>query len=302
MRFVHRYAEFVAIIMLTAVLPSTQSLYAQVPKTIMARSLTHDGDIDSLSRRPESAQWDNHLLVGFEKNHSNGPILYTIDENGTRNEMLFTFDDAARIDIYGIAMSAAGEVAVTGGALTGDSRGTTFIARIAADRKSQVVTRIWPYCALRITFAPDGTLWTIGHLKDNENTRVLARHVLRQFDPSGKMLKSVNVPALGWQTAELTSLHASRDRIGWFNLEGEYIEFGFDGSEIVRVPTPPGSSRNDITGVALSQDNDVVVSRFGAGRAEFDYLDRRQVVGGRSPCRRITGPRGRVLLDLTARC
>jgi hypothetical protein len=62
--------------------------------------------------------------------------------------------------------------------------------------------------------------------------------------------------------------------VGWFTRGGEYIEFSLDGSEVARYDWPEGAEKRDISGVAMSQNNDVIAGPFGKGRAEFDVLDR----------------------------
>jgi len=221
----------------------------------------------------KSPKWHGAQLVGYDKNHTSGPIIYTIDRDGRRVETLFTLQDGALINIYDVAPSKDGEIAIVASALTADKRGSTFLARIAADRTSQVITRTWPYVPLVVSFAADGSVWTIGHLKD-ENAAEVATNVLRRFDSTGKMLGTNTLHVKGWQTAETSFMSASKDRVGWFTRAGEYLEFSLDGLEIGRYDGPQEAEERDITGVALNDDNDVVAGRFGKDKAEFVVLDR----------------------------
>ena len=66
---------------------------------------------------------------------------------------------------------------------------------------------------------------------------------------------------------------ASPDRVGWFN-DGSYVEFSLDGKEIGRYDGPEGDTLHDLSGVALNDQNDVVLGRFSRKKAEFDLLDR----------------------------
>jgi hypothetical protein len=238
------------------------------------QAFRHDRDVETAFLWEAVPRWDGERLLGYFSNHTNGPVIYTIDRDGRRDEMLFTFQDAGRIDLSGIAGSREGEIAVIGSAFTADSRGTSFLARISPDRKRQIVTRVWPYCPSVVTLASDGTLWTIGHLKDNENTRVLAWNVLRRFDRSGKLIGSTTLSVKRREPVETSHLRASLDRVGWFTLDNEYLEFSLDGSEIGRYDGPDGASQRDITGIALDDQNDVVVGWFGKGKTQFVVLDR----------------------------
>ena len=49
--------------------------------------------------------------------------------------------------------------------------------------------------------------------------------------------------------------------MGWFTRGYQYLEFSLDGMEIGRYEGPVGGNINDISGVAMSEAGDVVVSR-----------------------------------------
>jgi hypothetical protein len=119
------------------------------------------------------------------------------------------------------------------------------------------------------------TIWTIGFLKDEENTRTMAYHVLRRFDSTGKMLTSQNVMNItGMQTDDLSYLRMSQDRVGWFTPFGHvYVEFSLDGTEIARYEGPDVEWRK-INGLALSEDNEVVAGTSTKDNAQLVVLDR----------------------------
>jgi hypothetical protein len=71
-------------------------------------------------------------------------VLYTIGLDGWRNETPFTLPDGARINVFDVAASEKGQIAIVASALTADTRATALLARISSDRKSQIVARIWP--------------------------------------------------------------------------------------------------------------------------------------------------------------
>ena len=64
------------------------------------------------------------------------------------------------------------------------------------------------------------------------------------------------------------------DRLGWLTEDGEYIEFSLDGAEMGRWDLPGQPGFLETTGFALSDQNDVIVGRFGKGHAELLELDR----------------------------
>ncbi len=62
---------------------------------------------------------------------------------------------------------------------------------------------------------------------------------------------------------------ASRDRVGWFTCEGEYIEFSLDGKELGRYDGP-----KRVSGFALSDDNEAVAGQFDKKITRFIVLNR----------------------------
>jgi hypothetical protein len=259
--------------LIVLVLQAASCLQGQGAEVRVRRTFGHDRDLETSFVWQNFPRWDGEKLVGYLGNLSSGPILYNIDRDGRRDETLFTLKDGAQINIFDIAGFSDDQIAIVGSALTADRKGTTFLARIAADRKQQILTRTWPYCPHLVTFAADGTIWTIGNLKDDEATRDIAMYVLRRFDASGRMLGSSTIQLGEGRPAEAALLRASQDRVGWFTGK-EYIEFSLNGSEMSRYNAAEAANPRDITGVALSQENDVVAGRFGKEKAEFLVLDR----------------------------
>ena len=247
---------------------------AQAPRQPIKPAFMHERDVDAGFLWPKEPRWEHGLLAGYYNNHSNGPVLYTIGADGYRNETLFTLPDGAIINVFDVALSSKGEMAMVGDALTADTRAATFLVRIQADRNGQTITRTWPYCPHVVVFAPDGTLWTIGLLKNEDATVDIASHVLRRFDASGKLLSSMNIMARRGSADETSFLRSSPDRVGWLTVYGEYFEFSLDGKQIGRYEAPEGATGINLTGFALSDEDVAVVGRAMNGNADFLVLDR----------------------------
>lgn len=218
---------------------------------------------------------ENGRTVGFETNDTAAPVLFAAGGDGRTHKISFALPETRLINLVDISASPEGHIAVVGGAYSNDGKGMTFLARIEAGGERQVVTNTWPYCPVTVSFAPDGTLWTIGHLKDEANTKVTAYHVLRRFDLSGRMVGST-VVAGKVQILDATSfLRMSRDRVGWFTRENEYIEFRLDGSESARYAGPVAAIDDArVDGLAISDHNDVFVSLWKKNQREYLFLDR----------------------------
>ncbi len=246
---------------------ATPSLCAQ-----HARKLVLEGKLQTSTIWTVLPRWNGGLLVGVEERNSSAPIVYTIDRDGRRDELLLTIPNAALITIFDLNVTPDGQIALVGQAYSDDPRSATFVARISADRKVQTVTRAWPFAPQVVTIAADNTLWALGPLMDEDNTRVVADTVLRRFDVSGALLTSKELPVAlaGHHSADMSFLASSKDRVGWYRHDGDYLEFALDGTATTRVQGPA-----DVSGFALSEDNEAVAGNFSRKNAEFVVLDRR---------------------------
>jgi hypothetical protein len=245
------------------------SSLGQTPKAKPApiKSLAFHDILQTTRHWQEFPRWDGDRLVGFENNFSAGPILFAVDAEGRHEDMVFSIEGAASLILYQIARSPEGEIAVVGDAIASDQRLATFVARVSLKDRTQTLTRTWPYCPKAVTFAPDGTIWTMGLLKRDDNSRSdVAYHVLRHFDKSGASLYSRVIDIPQGVGDNVSYLGAARDRLGWLTASGEYIEFALDGADLGRYPGPDGvdysleSSKWSNRSMAISADGQVVVA------------------------------------------
>src|SRR5579859_2658265 len=85
-------------------------LHGQVAPEQPKRTFTHERDVQTYSVFQEEPRWDGGFLVGVTGNHSNGPVIYTIDREGRKEETLFALKDAALIHVIDVAASSRGEI------------------------------------------------------------------------------------------------------------------------------------------------------------------------------------------------
>ncbi|MDX2152650.1 MAG: hypothetical protein SFV54_18055 [Bryobacteraceae bacterium] len=272
-----------AIVVHVAATALTPCLWAQQALTQQAKyKLVLDRELDTGLAWQRSPVWRNGMLVGILGTDVQAPTIYTIDRDGRREEFLFTLEEAVRITIAQVSVSRSGELAAVGFATTNDLRGATFVARISPDRKSQIVTRTWPYIPGTVEFASDGTIWTIGHVTNNDRTRDLEFDVLRRFDSTGRLLSTKTVHLRRRRPGTTSSFfQAVRDRVAWFTLSGEYIEFDLGGAEIYRLDGPPGTVDQHYedsfkhVSMAVTEAGNVIVAKGGSeSEPRFYQLDR----------------------------
>jgi hypothetical protein len=209
-------------------------------------------------------QYSGGMVVSCDPCRAKEPILFTVDRQNRRDELVFELKGSGYISVNGIAAGPDGALAVAGYGISDDSRIAPFIALISPDRKSQVVNRTWPFLPYAVTVAPDGTVWAVGPIEAADANVYLNDNVLRHYDPSGRLLATATVKARRGKDDSIVSvvsnLMASSDRVGWMTLACEYIEFSFDAKELGRYDCPPGRMNSqDWAGVALNAGNDVVL-------------------------------------------
>lgn len=83
-----------------------------------------------------------------------------------------------------------------GYALSNNPQIVDFILWISPDWKRQIVTRVSPFHPYAVTVAPDGTIWAVGPVKQENSTEDLYPNVLRHYESSGRLLKTVVVSGL----------------------------------------------------------------------------------------------------------
>ncbi len=109
-------------------------------------------------------------------------------------------------------------------------------------------------------------IWAIGSAKDKE-TDQRRNNVLTRFSPTGKVLTSrmLKFPSNPYgvdDVANPSQMRASADRVAWLTSRNDYIEFGTDGSEMLRVAGPGGLEFDGRWGEAfdISAANTVLIS------------------------------------------
>jgi hypothetical protein len=286
-----------------------------LPRPVFSQTthaFVHERDVDG--RFPlgvDAPRWNGRTLIGYELDGTAAPLIYSVDRDGNREEFLLQLPGIHRMSIRGIAGGDDGAIAVSGGGYSSDAQLATWFVWVSPDRKTQIVTRIWPYVAEKIALAADGTIWTAGFLKDDENTKALISNQFRHFDMSGKQLAAFVVKTRpGYLHSDGTSyswLGASSDRIAWLSNSNEYIEIALDGTEIQRFDGPDdltGAPYN-LRGAGLSADNEIALGVGKKTGLKIFILDRKSrtwnaLLPEEKASHRVAGFDGTTLITLPA--
>jgi hypothetical protein len=115
-------------------------------------------------------RWTGSYLAGCDFCVGGAPIVWAVDRKGVRKSVAFSVPGAGYIGVHDVAAGDDGSLSAVGIAISGESRMSSFIARISANMESQTLIQSWPYTPEVITVAPDGSVWTVGEiLTDSRN-------------------------------------------------------------------------------------------------------------------------------------
>jgi hypothetical protein len=228
-------------------------------------------------------RWSEGALVNFVSNETAAPTLLSFDDQGKQlGAIVFTIPGAKMIDLDDIARSPDGSLAVCGKAFDQSGRGSGFIAITSPTGDLATTVRLYPYYPTGITFASDGTIWTIGlEAVDGKETGPgvnPANGVIRHFDRTGKLLGSVvprsslSSPVIGLNGY----LRSANGRIGWYTGPpagpgSQYYEIFPDGT-FRKYPAVALGEWEVVTGLALTDNGRTYVTTSDAKNHSWRLL------------------------------
>jgi hypothetical protein len=270
-----------------------------VPVSVFGQStkLVPSGPATSISGQmgERVAVWSGNALVVAQGPLTDPVAFAAFDRSGaTVFSAALSVPGAASNGVRSWARAADGVVAVCGLSLAKDGRGAPFIAWFSPDGDSEHIIRTEPYLANLIAFAPDGTIWTVGH---DLNAHLSEKGVnpdagvVRHFDRAGKALDTF-VPRSSFQNpVHLSSnsghLAVAAGRVGWihyihlsgFRVEGAYVEISSAGEATTYpLPFPQAWKAPDVGGFAMTDSGEVFATAFdraqSGGQSTVFRLDR----------------------------
>jgi hypothetical protein len=257
--------------------------------------------------------WDKGYLVswgsiGSHEANPAEPAVALYDRDGhLAREAIVWFKDASRVTILDAAVNRAGNLVVAGESTSQAGVIAHFIASVGNDGRLSQVIRTTPFLPIYLCAAEDGTVWSYGIDRDEEGRGVEQSLRLRQYSfDKGQLRAMLDVSTLnasGWTLTQgrypgEISLRCNSQKVGLYNgRSGEWVEFDFaaDKLKVAKVEPLPSPQAMRITGFALTEAGDVLVSlhdrsgsppRSGLFRLEFDSTG----LGSWIPVKNAVGP------------
>jgi hypothetical protein len=218
-------------------------------------------------------KWNAGRLIWWDHPRPGGSSsvgIYILHNDGQRYERTsLALSDASTLNVYDAAVGRDAQIALVGSALRNDGTPMNFVAQIPPDRRGQQVTMVRPYKPAYVAIGPDGTFWTAGSMHTDSVEWQVLEHRLNAYDATGGLRVSRQIRLRKPNSLDVADLVVSQDRVGCMSGRGEYMEFLFDGTELIRYE---GLSRRVRSGLAISGRNDVIT--FHRTTKSFVVLDR----------------------------
>ena len=212
--------------------------------------------------------WSHGYLLVIQNNDSAAPVIHSLGRDGHETTpIVFAIPDTERMRIEGISRTALGDVLLCGVAYNHAGAGGGFIARVAGESRSSTIIRTFPYVPYLIAGAPDNSIWTEGlemvNGREHDPSVDSTHGVIRHFDTNGHQIGSLiarsSIPEMHFG---LTSsiLASSKYGMAWYTDETDRVTvIAFNGPTKV-FPGAPGYGSGWVTGIAMTDDGDVLVS------------------------------------------
>jgi len=216
--------------------------------------------------------WSNHSLPRFQ----NGLVLayefsraavWVYDYAGKRLvNVPVSAPGATATRIRDVAASPGGTIAAIGSAV--DDRGGTIQAIYWLGPSGAVTRalRTGPFLPLQVHFAPDGTLWVAGRVRDSNLDDAPEYDVLRQYDTQARLLNTAlprSLLPVKFVAPDPTHsfLVGSKDRMGYYSPGASlYLELNASGEITGKWSVTPPPANADLVGCAMTAGGDVYLS------------------------------------------
>jgi hypothetical protein len=215
--------------------------------------------------------------LSFVPEHGKSPTIRLMNRQGREEPPIaFALPGATDFWLEDAARSLDGGTVVVGSASFSGSEQRGFLTLIPASGRWSTV-QLQPYHPYRVSFASDGTIWTLG-ANDNNDKGAL----VRQFDSGGKLISShvpmnavSKLPGFDFVDVYMESLFATaQGRVGWYAPRtGRYFELSSDGA-LTQYDGVPNDLKQ-ANALALTDSGTTIVSCGGTdGYYQLWSLDR----------------------------
>jgi hypothetical protein len=259
-------------------------------------------------------QWRDGMLTSLHQAFGPQIEIDLFGKTGSRHSALtFAVKDATRITVRSFDRAADGSLAFCGSLTHRSAPAHSYIAWISADGQQTHITHTSPFTATRVTFAPDGSIWSQGFELQPRAAGEAPRAsmaaalrpdaaVFRQFSRSGQLLQALirqsEISAPYSLTKHQNIFGSVGDRIVWYSgTTREFIAISSDGS-ISKVANLALPHAEELSGSAITSSGDIFastrngktwsVSRLNLAERKWQPMAQGEISDRQDPQRRMT--------------
>lgn len=223
-----------------------------------------------------SIKWSHGAFLYHDSRNGGAPPTFlTLDRNGSAvSSATAVLPGRSGVVVGSVDRSTDGAIAFSGQSNSEYGETDTFLAFMTPGGKTTHVVDTAPYFAYSVSFAPDGTVWTLGCEMINHNPKAAGLDpgagVLRHFDISGKLL-GAGIPQSQFDEHQFYRLSQGQIAvtsrvIGWYSYrEGThyYAEISPDTVKITHeYPGAPFLSQHGFVTRFAMTDSGIPVLTF----------------------------------------
>lgn len=213
---------------------------------------------------------DRGYIVGLDYDTA---TVYALNDYGqTAMQARVWPTDAVKVILGDISAAPNGTFAVAASAFNDAGAPSAFLAWLDATGRIERLVQLPQAAAIRISFAPDGTLWALVRERDGNFDEVPDYDMLRQYDSNGRLMQTAlsrKMFSNKTYPGKLAHMSVSNDRIGLY-LEGPsaWVELSITGELLGswQLPPPPPGTQFRVNKVVQMSDGQIYMSITTAGR------------------------------------
>jgi hypothetical protein len=191
---------------------------------------------------------------------------------GLKTQVALSLPESSRLTFRDAVATRDGNLAIAAsGSFEDQQKLVSIILWVSHTGNIDRVVRTPSFAPVRLVFAPDGNLWTLGKVYDETFKETPEHEVVRGYDQQGKLIKTL-LPVQSFKNANMhpaagSFLVANAEKVGMYSPTArEYVEFDVSGENVRRWTTPELPSKTVVLACGLTNRGDLYIGGVVKGK------------------------------------